>query len=1409
MSADNKGANPQANLPPGASPPAADTPQAAGTPPTQAAPENVPANDAPASESPPPAGQNASAATPNAAPPDDTPPADSDVAAGAAQAADVPDSDNAQADFAALLPPSGRADAGMRDEAPSARPIAVEAVVIEKVRAVFVPPPDYLQQQGAIEPERRLWVISGRPHSGRFTCAIQLGLALLGQGRPLDNELYGDSEGGFGVGNPFEIYQPGLTRLRQRLEAARDPNIDEYEWDELRDEVQRLEGQLADNLHPGYDNENLRSERYRMLGILNQHAIRLFEVSFRTLCRWPDSYSGPTQAAQTQPLFQLIPAPALIGRSIGELLQSEQPQPGTIYLCEHAFESGVRRDDLDDQLLTLLAETGCYLVLTTEGRGRIVTIGRHGHITTYIHRTNVATQRFLTAVLESHLDFYDTDGQLTVDLREKVEQLSDKLLREALRRPIDIDQFCNGLVDLPPAAQGEEIRALADLVGDISPGAARPWFLGLTPNVRLYALLVAIFAEADRQHVEEIYVRSVAFLRQDGVAGLGDPRDLSLADLRNQARVRATAAGGLQFNHSALADEVRAHLASYHPALWSICEQILMPLIVEEGDLSAPPRPILGAAIGRVGLHHLRKLDLLLDTLADHDDGIVAATAGHVLDGVVRADPSRAPWVADKLWGWARSRIPRRMWTASVSIWRVYENVAALASEMLPRIRASLTELATNPNRFDKPVLVEVERHIDANSAGKMSNTERQRLIRDELQNLEEEQIDVLTYALTQIARYAVADVVELVSTWLKDRPHSKQHWVGTLATLRLIAVPTTQGPPRLLVERHGPLLALISPMLDTEERALRVLLGTLRRWALADGWDVRIAAALLTGIAQTPWPQRRELARLIGELWADAEPPVLAIASHVIARSRLLDGWPADAVGDPIVVLVERLGPARSQRLFGERLARRAAAQLASVAPVTVTNMGITGRPATSRDLATPPRLALPALEDAGGPATSLAVVLAWNAVLDLEDLGQGNLANQVVYGQLMPGLPSPPGIVPVDITSHATAGPAAQLLAGAAMPLFARGMAERNLATWWRRVAPLVGRDKPEPRAILDCLATWASELAGVPSAPENDPLRKFIATICWLSAADLKGCVECLIIWMRREDEQLKLASGAAARALFRLFGSAEPPPPVATHAELLRLVAPLAAQGWPSVEAVLFAARCWARDDAWAARLLARPDGTPAELLSLIDSVSPEDRPHLVALLTAWPLPGGPDVTPSHVVVGEILALQPARGPNGVLPDLAAGQAYGLIVLPSTPEHEQVELVREVARELLEHHADAIRLVIFCQGQVTPLACLSPGDDLDNLALAPSGASPGLLGPLLERASPADVRFVVVVGQVPALDEEDWYASPWVGRIILYRDHVARDVPFDSIAPLIRGSESVQTLAARLAQPALSL
>lgn len=1407
MSIDDSGAAPAAPPPDEAAPALlAPTPDGAG-----------PADRAPALPAPPADG---------AAPADDATaaqPADGGEPGGAAgeddQEAAQPDIEEHRAEgLGELLAASGMGEAGKRDEPAPAHTIAVAAEVVQKVRGVFVPPLSYVEQRDAIGPDRRLWAVTGEAQSGRFTCAVALGLALRGQGPPADPALYGDHEGGFAQRDTRTDYEPGLALLRRRLEAPAGPGEDQFERDEDYAEFLSLEAQLEDALRPTYESENVRAERHRVLGLLSRLAYKLFGASFWTLCSHPAGFADTGDPPL--PLFRLIPSAALTSRALLDILRDEGPSPGSVYICESAFESGVRREDLVDGLRDMLRATDSYLILTAGPRGQALRSAGLPVISTHFWRDKVRHSRFLQAILESHLDYYESLDERAAQLREQVDQLRERLLG-ALRRPKAIDQFCAELRWLPAGARAEEIAALADQLGHLSPGAAREWFQGLGDNERLYAMLVALFEGVDRLRLDDLYAAAVSHLRQGGVGQLCDPRAIGLAELRNRARVQIAATGGLQFNHDALAREARAQIASYHPALWSVCEQVLVPLVLQAPGPAAPSRESLGVAVGRVGMYHWRRLDPVLDSLADHDDGAVAATVGHILDGVARADPASAPRVAEKIASWARSRAPYRMWAASASIWRVYGGIAAAAADpqarhavdALAKLRASLSEIAARPHSFDKPTVEQAERRVaalaaeaEARADGAQVEEERDRLLTAELQRLEAEQIEAITYALAQIARHSVADVVALVRAWLEDPPDSKQHWVGTIAALRLMEVPDGVGPPALSVERHELLLDLVAPMLDADERAIRVLLGTLRRWALADGWATRIGDRLHRLLARAPGQQRRLLAELLCELWTYAEPAAVTIAHRVAGRSRLIDGWPVDVAGDSAVILVDQARPTGRQRAFGVRLAHTVAGHLAAVTPVAVRALGLAGRhDFEPGELVAAPRLGLPALEAAGGPGGGLALILAWGPVLDLEDLGHGRWAGRALLTALGPELPCPPGVTPVPLPARRTSGQAAEQIVDAGLARLAQGMAARDAAAWWRTVAPALGLARPDAPAILARLKAWVAELDRPPASPDADPLRAIIATVCWLSAANLNVCVTLLVALLHGADERERLAGGAAARALLRLYGSAEAPPPPATHAGLLRLLAPLAPQGLPGVEAALFAARRWARDPAWADRLLDPPGGGPPELLQMIDALGAADRVALGPLLERWgePLSGeaaGPMPAPA-ALVREALALQLGRGPAAALPPLAPGQGYGLLVLASSARR-RAAVAREAARAIMLRHGGATVPVILRLGRSAPLGCLVAGDDPDALALDPQGDPAPLLGPLLERARPEQVRFVVLIGEAAPLDEADWEATTWAGRLYVYRDgpaeRGARQIP-----PGRTAAEGGEAIAAYLA------
>ena len=84
-----------------------------------------------------------------------------------------------------------------------------------KVKAVFVPSQDYqdIRDRGVRTHEDRVFIVYGEEHAGKFTCAVHLGLDLLGEGQ---------------ISQPkFSIYKRTPRDIRLLVDFAQEPNLTE------------------------------------------------------------------------------------------------------------------------------------------------------------------------------------------------------------------------------------------------------------------------------------------------------------------------------------------------------------------------------------------------------------------------------------------------------------------------------------------------------------------------------------------------------------------------------------------------------------------------------------------------------------------------------------------------------------------------------------------------------------------------------------------------------------------------------------------------------------------------------------------------------------------------------------------------------------------------------------------------------------------------------------------------------------------------------------------------------------------------------------------------------------------------------------------------------------------------------
>jgi len=1205
-------------------------------------------------------------------------------------------------------------------------------------------------------------------------------------------------------------------------------------------ELATLEARLRDNLSYT-DNENRRSDRYEVLAQLNGRSLDLFSMSFHDLCRWTDVQGNApddTTLLQALPSVKVLRRDGRGGLTLQDLLQDQNLERQTVYIMERAFESGVSQGELSPLLQAGLSSNESYLILTTELTEQA--LGQVGvpRISTRFGGSDKDQNLFLHAVLRAHLDYYAAVDGLSESLCVQVEQVQDHILQHALRQPFTIDMFCARLRGLPVDADRDVVNTFADQVGRIDREATRTWFRALPENERLYALLTYLFDGVERYLLDNLYTLSVLYLRQDGVGGLRDPREVGLDDIRDRIRAHATESNTVQFNNPALVEEVRRQVANYHHILWSLCEHVFGPLIGEyRAMIFAPFRQSLGTAIGRLGMYHEVKLEPLLDELAAHDSGGVASTAGYILDGLVRANPALCIWVGEWIAGWARSQDPDRMWAASAALWRVYDGVSEiirgdhavahgrLARETLIQLRDILTELATHPDRFHEAVHVAARARAEAAAREEvpdmpetdalaraqvvMKRRQRQQeLLAAQTQEWIASQVDSIIYALFQMSRQYIADVVNLVTLWLQEPSSSNLHVVGELAVQRLIGDTVEHSgarPMRLIVERHEPLLALVGPMLGADEEAVRSIFLTLRQWIHQDGWDTRVHRALLQTIARASFAERSLLAVSIAEEWDDNTPVVSAIAQSLITRARLLNGLPVDVYhGDPSLILCDSTLPARRQGGIGAHLTRLVAREIAAVAPVITGSLGLIllhphddDSPARSGVSLAPtlaPRLMAPVLEALAGPETPLAFVITWGPVLDLEDVCSSQWTDRLLIGALGSVSDIPDGVLRVDVTTRANLRWKANQLIGAALLQMVWRLAKRDAADWWTRVGLLLHQETPDLLAIDAQLDLWIAELDRPSERADADPLRAIMATVSWLAAADLPACVERLVRWLGDPDERQQLAGGAASRALFYLVGSADPAPPVERFGELLRLIGPLTSQGWASTQAILFAVRRWSRTQTWVERMLSPPDGSHAELLQLVGDLNATDQHLLANLLETWAIPlagDDPESTPARIAqMREQMALRVALGSGRALPALATGQAYGILVVDTSISRRSIrrslaQVASTALRQLRKRYGSALQVLVFRLGQIAPLAGPTEQPTPDVIAPRDGGMPPRLLGPLLERMPLDQVQFVVLLSSTRVSDEEDWHETPWAARIHVYSEASRVTQPFSAI------------------------
>ena len=125
----------------------------------------------------------------------------------------------------------------------------------------------------------------------------------------------------------------------------------------------------------------------------------------------------------------------------------------------------------------------------------------------------------LGQVFFNHLTLYQTDEFETdrVRIEKPVRDLAEKswdVLKDKLRDPDQIDEFCRRLGVQGGLPNADGLRTIAQEIALRRIEAARPWFAKLLPHEKLFAFLVVLFPGRDGRSLYEIFLTVVAKLRE-------------------------------------------------------------------------------------------------------------------------------------------------------------------------------------------------------------------------------------------------------------------------------------------------------------------------------------------------------------------------------------------------------------------------------------------------------------------------------------------------------------------------------------------------------------------------------------------------------------------------------------------------------------------------------------------------------------------------------------------------------------------------------------------------------------------------------------------------------------------------------------------------------------------------------
>jgi hypothetical protein len=1019
-------------------------------------------------------------------------------------------------------------------------------------------------------------------------------------------------------------------------------------------------------------------------------------------------------------------------------------EPSSIVVLEDAFVKGIRFSELAGGELAILDKAlkakNSFVVLTTELQDGLADVD--------VPRCTTAELN-LKQVLRTHLEHYRKDG-LRPDVAQRVVGLWPKL-RSLLEQPKQIDRFCRLLAQQPSNLDETNLMALAESPG-ILRKSLRAWFAQLSEDMQYYGILAAVFQGLERGLFERIYLDSLYLLRDGKCDFLSDPRRPNLLELREGVQLRE--GGAIDFEEPGLLRELLRQAAGRQEVLWLVVETLAKRLETQEERLWKD-RWQFGAAFGRVGMLDSDRYNGFLDDLASSANRSFAVLAGLALAESIKLHGAEGRSLAvGKLKEWSSSGQTNRQWSSAAAVSRIFE-----ANEVSSSLDHESGEGGGGREGFRSLLL-----RLLVRLASGVERLGEERCGK-ELRN-------AVAETLARIAKIRVESTVEVIrmcSQTPGSFPSTVIKWtVDKLAKVVKVDsrnIMSLLNLTQVFLEDGCPIGApRLQKFLTTVLRACTqdpVVLSEVRQrlLALAHRGPSRLRRRLWVAVSACKMEES-----LTGEL-----------KQALMVRCELLNGALFDRPGgasclvvvDPLV----RDPPVSETAKVAEsraRTVRQLVDSLRNRWEVRVAELGATNAvfpPGSESSPYQRHRLALPILESLG-PQWDLVVVVSAGSILDLEDLGEGRLAERSMLISLGDRVASVEGVDRVTLPSSPG-------------PDDISKVEERLEAHWTRRVMEASRIDWVEvlerlgmEAAVVDRPEIWARGIVQEiedGSGSKTDGLRKLFAGLFYLFSGERQVALRLIASLLAVEDGFRVALGTACAAAFFRLYATVPRGSLAVVPRELFEALAwPLGEAGNDGVEVVLGAVERWIRHPDLVEFLAGGAQNGRGRLLRWADRFAPGRRREFEDFLRTLRRTRIEVEDPSIAELEDQLQGRIFSGAFREWPDCMEGSPLAVVVFGSAGSESAEQVASASLGFFQQFDETGLSTALVRLGESLPI--LVSGD---RIPLSAAGlekrSSVGLIGSVLEQLDPENTAVVLIVGREPPLDEGDFAGGPWASRL----------------------------------------